>query len=183
MLTANIVHVFVCRQLTLFTSLLTEYGGVYADTDHLVLRSLDDFLNRSTVVGRETDKQIGNGFLIAEPGAEFLRIWLSNYTDFQDGQWAVHSTIRPHLLAIDFPHLVLVVDTFFRPNYMEIDAYFNRKKTPTYPWSSRHGLHLYTSLVRQYVYGKPRLDKQDHVIADVVRHILYGDQHACNYTK
>ena len=165
-------------------SLSTEYGGVYLDTDHLVLRPLDDLLNNSAVIGTETKgSQCGNGFLLAEPGAKFLQLWLSNYTDFRDSQWAEHSTFRPYRLSLDYPHLVRVVDSFFRPNYNEIPAFFDRKKVPRYDWAKHYGVHLYTRIVRNLLYGGTRIDRQDNVIGDMVRHILFGHQHACQPAK
>jgi mannosyltransferase OCH1-like enzyme len=78
-----------------FFLILSGYGGVYMDTDHLLLRSIDSLLNESTVIGTETKGvQCGNGFLIAKPHAPFLSLWLANYTDFNDAQWATHSTVR-----------------------------------------------------------------------------------------
>ena len=156
---------------------------MYLDNDYLVLQALDDLLTRSMVIGIETEFQICNGFLIAEPQAEFLQRWLSNYTDFRDHVWAEHSTMRPHLLARDFPHLVHVVDDFFKPNYRQIPDFTDRGKVATYDWANRRGLHLYSRLIKEHVFGSPRLDRQDSVIGDAVRLILYGDQNACNDTQ
>jgi mannosyltransferase OCH1-like enzyme len=73
----------------------TEYGGVYLDMDHLILRSLDDLLNNSAVIGRAIRGfNCGNGFLVMQRRAPYLEKWIANYTDFKDAQWAEHSTIR-----------------------------------------------------------------------------------------
>ncbi|KAL8596280.1 hypothetical protein ACOMHN_021320 [Nucella lapillus] len=124
-------------------SQVRKYGGVYLDTDHLVLRSLDDLRQYPVVMGTETGTQLGNGFFLAEPEAEFLRLWQANYSDFKDSQWAEHSTVRPKRLSLDYPHLVHIVDTFFNPNYLRMPAMFSRKYVLRYDWSQHYGVHLY----------------------------------------
>ncbi|KAL8614569.1 hypothetical protein ACOMHN_038441 [Nucella lapillus] len=152
--------------------IMREYGGVYLDTDHLVLRSLDDLRQYPVVMGTETGTKLGNGFFLAEPEAEFLRLWQANYSDFKDSQWEEHSTIRPKRLSLDYPHLVNIVDTFFNPNYLRMPAMFSRKSVPRYDWSQHYGVHLYRRI-------KERLDQQDSVVGDMAKHVLFGDRHAC----
>ena len=58
----------------------SEYGGIYLDLDQIVVSSLDSLLDQSMVIGREVEgKQCGNGFLLAEPGAPFIKLWQQEY--------------------------------------------------------------------------------------------------------
>ena len=60
--------------------LFVEYGGIYLDLDQIVTSSLDSLLDQSMVIGREVDgQQCGNGFLLAEPGAPFIKLWQQEY--------------------------------------------------------------------------------------------------------
>ena len=79
---------------------LRRWGGVYLDTDALVLQSLDGFRGSGlTVLGVQEDGGICNGAIIAPPSAPFIQRWLAQYASFQDGRMGVHSTYFPMLLA------------------------------------------------------------------------------------
>ena len=65
-----------------------------------------------------------------------------------------------------------------QPNYAEVGKYFEAKNKLA--WHNNFGLHLYTRLVEKQIYKRRlRLDYQNNAIGDVVRHVLYGDMHAC----
>ena len=156
-----------------------ELGGVYLDNDQFVLRPLDDLYNESMVISVEVKGfNCGNGLLLAAPGAPFLGLWLRNYTDFKGSRWAEHSTVRPYRLALAFPRLVRVLDSFFVPHYGRVRRFFNRTLTPTHAWARQHGFHLYHHRVRDLL-ARQRLDLQDNAVGDVTRHVLYGDQGRC----
>ncbi|KAK7091245.1 uncharacterized protein [Littorina saxatilis] len=159
--------------------LMIEYGGMYLDTDYVVLRSLDDLLKESVVLGYEhKGRSICNGFLVSEANSTFMQIWLDNYKDFNDRQWAEHSVRRPYRLSVQHPTLLKVVETFHKPNFAEMHVYYDRKRVAKFDWSDNYGLHFYTRVVRKQ-FNQKRIDKQDNVIGDMVRHVLYSDQHAC----
>lgn len=98
---------------------LLEHGGVYADIDTLFVRPLPEKLyEQSFVMGRETgawsapepdaETSLCNALMMAEPGAEFGRIWLERMEAAFDGTWSNHSTFLPQRLASEYPHLIHV---------------------------------------------------------------------------
>ncbi len=58
---------------------LTQYGGVYMDTDVEVLRPLDSLLEYQAVSGFETDIDIPTGLMACEKGYEMFVELLSEY--------------------------------------------------------------------------------------------------------
>lgn len=155
----------------------TEYGGVYLDTDQLLLRSFDDLRNNSVVIATEFEgHNCGNALIVSEPGADFLRHWLARYVDFNDAKWEYHSTIVPYELSRAFPHLVHVINSFFRPNWREIDQLFANRD---FDLGRVYALHLYTRFHREFFETGKRLDGKDGVIGDLTRSILYGTFDAC----
>ncbi|XP_063234670.1 uncharacterized protein LOC134537793 isoform X2 [Bacillus rossius redtenbacheri] len=67
--------------------LLMEWGGVYLDTDVLVLRPLDRFLRYEMTVGWPPDQFIGTQILIAHRGARLLPLWLDGYRKYHPRDW------------------------------------------------------------------------------------------------
>src|SRR5918996_2092741 len=78
--------------------ILHREGGVYADIDTLFVNPLpSELFEKSFVIGREPDiarhpstemaPSLCNAFLMAEPGAEFARLWLESIEASFDGTW------------------------------------------------------------------------------------------------
>lgn len=163
--------------------ILLEYGGAYLDTDYFVLRPLDNLYKSPAVIGMETGQKACNGFLLAEPNSRFVGLWLRNYKDFKDTDWTLHSGSRPLRIARQHRSLVRLVWNFHKPNYMQISAYFSRSSTPkSYDFRKMYGLHLYTRMVMGKVFTATRIDRQNNVIGDIVRYILFGHERACSGT-
>lgn len=104
--------------------LLLEHGGIYFDTDTLILRPISDLPDDKVVMGREA-KQDGtvlglcNAFIAAPQGAPFLATWLERYRDFDAGDWSAHSVRLPLELAELLPDLIhaLPPSAFFSPGW------------------------------------------------------------------
>lgn len=99
--------------------LLLEHGGVYADLDTIFVRPIPDRLfTERFVLGREDDvpcattgaarASLCNALILAEPGAEFGRLWRSRMAAAFDGTWSGHSTLLPAALAAAHPRVVHV---------------------------------------------------------------------------
>jgi hypothetical protein len=99
--------------------ILRDEGGVYADIDTLFVNPLPrELFEKSFVIGREPEirpypgsepvPSLCNAFLMAEPGAEFARLWLERMGQSFDGSWSGHSTILPERLSREHPELVHV---------------------------------------------------------------------------
>jgi hypothetical protein len=98
-------------------AVLLSEGGVYADLDTIFVRPLPARLfEQSFVLGREDDLRqeagrevlpsLCNAFIMAEPGAPFLRLWSEAMAGSFDGSWSEHSTLLPQRLASLHPELI-----------------------------------------------------------------------------
>jgi len=98
---------------------LIEHGGVYADIDTIFLRRLLDSLYRERfVIGRESDTpdeltgrlrpSLCNALLMAEPGAEFARVWRERMGAAINGTWSNHSGFLAQALSEELPDAVRV---------------------------------------------------------------------------
>lgn len=99
-------------------ALLAE-GGVYADIDTIFVNPLPAALYAwPCVLGREGDvadapgqaprPSLCNAFIMAEPGAGFIRQWRGGLDAAFNGTWSNHSTGLPWLLSQRFPDAVHV---------------------------------------------------------------------------
>jgi hypothetical protein len=103
---------------------LLEEGGIYLDTDVLVLRDFTPLLENECVLGNEgadDDSNICNGVILALPNASFVKRWLESYRSFRsvgrDKFWSEHSGAISKQLALQFPNEVTILDhkAFFWP--------------------------------------------------------------------
>ena len=106
---------------------LIDQGGIYLDCDVLALRAFDDLLTNQCVLGDVSQPRarpgLCNAVILAEPQAEFLRIWLDEYRTFDAEKWDHHSVLLPARLAESHPHLVRIMpqEAFFSPSWKEED--------------------------------------------------------------
>jgi len=110
--------------------ILAEHGGIYADMDTLFVSPLpDSFFKESFVMGLETAdwssaaKAAGgslcNAWMMGEPGAPFVREWLSRTYESFDGSWSAHSTLLPFRLSQEHPEWIHIEPSrsFFHFDY------------------------------------------------------------------
>jgi hypothetical protein len=98
---------------------LLERGGIYADIDTLFVSPFPaELMEKPFVLGREGDLprpgsdalqlSLCNALIMAEPGAEFGRMWLDEMPNAFDGTWSNHSTILPARLSEQHPETIHV---------------------------------------------------------------------------
>ena len=66
----------------------SDNGGIYLDTDILVLKPFTALMNHSTCVGRNTPMSVGNGLILSRSHAPFLCMWMHNYRTYQPWPWS-----------------------------------------------------------------------------------------------
>ena len=98
--------------------ILLRHGGVYADMDTIFVAPTPECLfDAPCVMGHERvvdDNTSGlsgslcNALIMAEPQAEFIRLWLQRMPAAFDGSWSNHSTFLPFALATQHPELIRV---------------------------------------------------------------------------
>ncbi|KAK7508139.1 hypothetical protein BaRGS_00000378 [Batillaria attramentaria] len=154
------------------------FGGLYIDTDYLVLNPIDNLRNYTVVMGNTIPNyNYANGVFMGRAGAEFFDLWYHGYRTFSDSVWGYHSTILPYELHKQFPNVPFhAVDTFMRPYFKDIGEKFFKK---LFDWEGKHGIHLYVRLFKKYFSGLMDFERQNSSLGLVSRHILFGDRQAC----
>jgi hypothetical protein len=153
-------------------SVLLEYGGVYLDSDVLVLRSFDPLLKYGTTLGLEGNGSLCNGVIISQPGALFLLIWREEYRTFDDRQWGDHSVFLPYLLASRYPWLVHVEnDTLNRPSWEELDLIYGNK---TYDITHNYAVHLWFRLYDKQ-HNLHSIRTLNSTFGRMCRYVLFGN--------
>lgn len=149
--------------------IILQYGGIYLDYDQIPLRSFDPLRNHSLCMGQETGGQLGNGVIVAQPSAKFVKIWMETYHTYNPNQWAYHSTIMPYKLSRLLGHLVFIVQTFFKPNYLQIDQLYSRN----IDWSTFYAIHLYGK-IQMKTETLESIRYKDSTFGSIARYIVYG---------
>lgn len=103
---------------------ILKHGGIYLDSDVLVVKDFQPLLAGDCVLGTEGIGErsgLCNAVILARENAPFIRRWLESYKSFRsighDAFWNEHSVRIPKQLASDFPNEVTVLDhkAFFWP--------------------------------------------------------------------
>jgi predicted O-methyltransferase YrrM len=88
--------------------LLYKYGGIYLDTDLLVVKNFENIINtgKSLYISEETENGgLINSFLASKKGNEFLRIWLDSFRcGLRMDNWAYHIRESNAILLKNNPH-------------------------------------------------------------------------------
>ncbi|XP_073987745.1 uncharacterized protein isoform X3 [Rhodnius prolixus] len=67
--------------------IMREYGGIYLDTDVIVLKPLHTFLRYEMVVSWPANDNFGTQVLIGHKDARFLKLWLEGYRRYRPRMW------------------------------------------------------------------------------------------------
>ncbi|XP_052285699.1 uncharacterized protein LOC127881653 [Dreissena polymorpha] len=163
---------------------LKEYGGIYLDTDQVLLKPLEMFRSYDVTIGLDNGGQVANSIILAKKNAAFINLWLEEYRTFTKNDGNKHSQIIPFTLAQKFPHLVKIVgDELSAPNaYKILDLYARN-----FDWTRQYGMHMHLKL-RQKSFGKEKFDMDtvktmNTTAGAVARYILYGNTDLCTPPK
>lgn len=108
---------------------LKKMGGIYLDTDAIVLKPLNDlFASKcamSAVKLKDEEISFGNSTIIAEKDSKFIDVWLQRLAEgLNSGVWAWHGANLPALIAKDIPDEITVLDeSAFMPFHFNDDSY------------------------------------------------------------
>ena len=154
---------------------VTDFGGIYLDTDVLILKSFDPLREYNLVLARETPKTIANGIIIARKGALFLRLWLENYRNYKRGSWIGNSVLFSSLLQQLYPHLAHVeLHRLLGPNYQQWMKYMYGIDNNVFDWSKSLSIHIFG----ENKYRVPRTPEQlkgfNCTLGQVMRYIYFG---------
>lgn len=120
--------------------MLYNSGGIYLDVDVVCIKSFDDLLNNSCVMGREygrhehepTPKLIGlcNATMMGEKQNSFMSVWINEFYEDYRNDWNYNCVQMPYRLFQKHQNLVTVLpqSSFFKYSWDRdgFDAIFNR---------------------------------------------------------
>ncbi len=82
---------------------LNEYGGIYMDTDVVMLKPLDELLNKRMFLGFISSKSVGTAIIACEPGHEFIQNAIDVYDtyvlpSYLEGEYRVTIENSPEMI-------------------------------------------------------------------------------------
>lgn len=169
-------HFSIFLNFSLLSYFLTEYGGIYVDTDEILLRSLDDFRDSSYTMGLAHDGSVGSALIMAVKNAPFLSKWNESYRSFHPNEWGNNSVLMARTLATKYPKLINLQDhhcVFFPHGNLLYDS--------NYKWSHSYAIHVYhqdrMDILNQY--DGTTIQTLNNTLGAVGRYILYDDKELC----
>nr|XP_034306276.1 uncharacterized protein LOC117682558 [Crassostrea gigas] len=156
--------------------ILTEYGGIYLDTDQLLLTSLDKFRNRECTMGMAADGYLGSAVIIARKNSAFIKKWMDSYSAYKPNAWGENSVINATKLAKQNPDLIHPekhnCPFYPHPNYLS---------KHNYKWLHSYGLHIYkpgrVEQLKQLNFSSIR--KLNNTLGAAFRFVLFDNKELC----
>ena len=129
---------------------LLKYGGIYLDSDVLILRSFDPLLNLGDVImaNQDNDQHTAcNAVIISRKNSVFLKRLHDAYQSFNQKLWDYHSVRLPGILAHIYSDEIklLPTDTFFSPGNKSRKDFL---MTTNYNFSNNYASHLWNKVQR-----------------------------------
>ena len=150
----NTVSLLAHRSDVMRLAILVEYGGVYLDTDVLLLRNFSVLLHNDFVIGIQSPGRTANAVMLASKYAHFTVRWLDAYHNFSQHDWDRHSVRLPWTLAEKLPGsaLWLPYTAWFDPGPDDDPAYelFERNVSQTASLlDNKFAHHLWHQICKQ----------------------------------
>ena len=112
-------------------------------------------------------------FQAGEKGADFVKIWLESYENYNEQNWAGNSVFMAHKLSQIFPHLIHVEPTSFNhPTFQNLGDLYRRN----YDLSNNYAIHLYFKLKHYIPESMEELDRYNCTVGAAMRGVLYGTE-------
>ncbi|XP_069698646.1 uncharacterized protein [Periplaneta americana] len=157
-------------------------GGIYIDSDTLVLRSLDRFRHFEMVVGWPNGEYMGTQVLVAHPDARFLDLWLNSYRRYHPREWYYNAGQEPTQQILEkAPYLVHKVPGLFGVQNLAARLY---GLTSWPQWRTMFTVHL----LSRHPPAPPYLDEKFVIryrapFGDIARWLLYKLEPKVKFTK
>ncbi|XP_069130281.1 uncharacterized protein [Argopecten irradians] len=156
-------------------NVLKEYGGIYMDTDEILLRTLDPLRKHQFTLSKAFDVNLSNGLILSARDAGFLNIWIKAYDTYDPNKWGYHSTIMPAKLSKIYPDMIHVENkTFVRPDAGHTKDLFQNN----FDWSNNYAIHLFMRYYKK-VYSLTSIRTLNCTLGTVARFILFGHKELC----
>lgn len=135
-------------------NILKDFGGIYLDTDVILLKNLDRFLHHHYVMGYErpniseaANYFLCNAVIMSEPNNELLKEWIHIYNsswgeDFI-GWWMGHSVVVPSHLRKKYNYLMTLLPNFMFYPFLWDDLSILGDTDNHKSYNESYGVHLW----------------------------------------
>lgn len=159
---------------------LKEYGGIYLDTDQILLKPVDKFLTKDATIGLDYATTAANSIIIAKRNAPFIKLWYESYRTYDKIDGNEHSQRVPFKLAEKYRGFVqLAGDLISYPNVHQLSALYARNVD----WSDKYGMHMHSKLRDRFfkdkVFTLESIKSLNTTAGAVARYIIYGNTDLC----
>lgn len=160
---------------------LLSYGGIYMDTDTVIVRSVEKLRSYPCVMSNQSSGYLGSAFIMAERNSIFLQLWLDGYRyHYVPESYTYNSMIYPHKLVKNHTDLIHIeYTTISRPNDM-IGGKIYDKLYATYNWSYIYGIHLYIRIFKE-PFDETAIRTMNFTVGSISRHVVYGNKELCEF--
>ncbi|XP_053383765.1 uncharacterized protein LOC123535794 [Mercenaria mercenaria] len=140
---------------------LLLYGGIYLDTDIVVVKSLEPLRTHPCTMSSQSSGTVSSAFIMAEQNATFLQKWLDGYRYHYNGKNYVY-------------------------NAMVYPKHIAKKTRTLYMWNWEncpdHGHKLVILSFVKIVTGVEFMEYTyllDSTVGSICRHVLFGNKELC----
>lgn len=162
---------------------LIEYGGIYADTDVIVMKPFTDLLDNNFVMGQQGvggNEGLCPATMLSEKNSIFAKTWLKGFKDTFEGgppgspTWCTHSVNLPAYLANTMQeHITLANhEAFFWPLYHQEHVEVLFEKDYNFPNAYSH--HLWESSGKKYLdeMTEDKIKTENTTFTNAVKNLL-----------
>nr|XP_006816115.1 PREDICTED: uncharacterized protein LOC102801973 [Saccoglossus kowalevskii] len=155
--------------------ILQELGGVYLDTDVVVVNSLETLRHYEFVIGQPASYILNNGMMVATKNSRFLRLFYESYQNYNGICFTCNSGIQPLRLAIKRTDLIHIEQSrILEWNHHQL--FFGK-----YPWwKNRFTVHVWMRAYRErwlsYEFNASNIRQLDTAYGEICRFIYYGSK-------
>lgn len=129
--------------------ILSKYGGIYLDSDMIILRDLKPLMCYNHTQGRAMSATLANSFIMAAPGSEFLNIWMRSYHSYKPKYWSENSVVVPLKLALKNQDKIHVEPRcILRPNMNRVEKKYLFNENLYFNWSEHYSVHVFLRFYR-----------------------------------
>lgn len=159
---------------------LIKYGGIYMDTDTVIVKPLELLRNYSCVMSNQSSGLMGSAFVMAEQNATFLQLWMDGYRyHYNSSKYTYNAMVYPKQLARKHRDLIHIeYATISRPkNMIGGKIYYN--EYATFDWSSIYGIHLYSRIYKK-PFNEHSIRNMNTTVGSISRHVVFGNKELCS---
>ncbi|XP_074653337.1 uncharacterized protein LOC141907554 [Tubulanus polymorphus] len=156
---------------------IIEFGGVYLDTDIVVLKPFDELFRYDCTMPYYDSRRLNPGIIMAKPKSIFMELWLGELQMyFNDYKWDFHATFLPAQVAARNKLTIHIeYDTMDSPYWKDrkvLDDIYH--KGVKFDWKSKYTFHLWHRFYKLPEPDPENIKTLDSSIGEIYRFIYYN---------